>query len=118
MLLALPLLKDNRISLVSFCLQLRAADFTAYITQIFFSVLRKNQLHVIDTRAADLFPQVKEERHDGLLPPARFTQRLHYRELQYAYDPGKPVLDRTSLMLKQGRRWRLSVSRARGKVPC
>lgn len=103
MLLALPLLKDNRISLGEFfAYSFVRQIFTAYITQIFFSVLRKNQLHVIDTRAADLFPQVKEERHDGLLPPARFTQRLHYRELQYAYDPGKPVLDRTSLMLKQG----------------
>ena len=102
MLLALPLLKDNRISLGEFfAYSFVRQIFTAYITQIFFSVLRKNQLHVIDTRAADLFPQVKEERH-GLLPPARFTQRLHYRELQYAYDPGKPVLDRTSLMLKQG----------------
>lgn len=103
MLLALPLLKDNRILLGEFfAYSFVRQIFTAYITQIFFSVLRKNQLHVIDTRAADLFPQAKEENLNELLPPARFSQQLHYRELQYAYEPGKPVLDRVSLLLKQG----------------
>lgn len=103
MLLALPLLKDNRISLGEFfAYSFVRQIFTAYITQIFFSVLRKNQLHVIDTRAADLFPQAKKETLNELLPPARFSQQLHYSELQYAYEPGKPVLDRVSLLLKQG----------------
>ncbi|MEX5433007.1 ATP-binding cassette domain-containing protein [Klebsiella michiganensis] len=103
MLLALPLLKDNRISLGEFfAYSFVRQIFTAYITQIFFSVLRKNQLHVIDTRAADLFSQAKKETLNELLPPARFSQQLHYRELQYAYEPGKPVLDRVSLLLKQG----------------
>lgn len=103
MLLALPLLKNNSISLGEFfAYSFVRQIFTAYITQIFFSVLRKNQLHVIDTRAADLFPRVKEERHDVLLPPVAFNHQLHYRELQYAYDPGKPVLDNVSMVLRRG----------------
>lgn len=103
MLLALPLLKNNSISLGEFfAYSFVRQIFTAYITQIFFSVLRKNQLHVIDTRAADLFPKVKEERHDALLPPVAFNHQLHYRELQYAYDPGKPVLDNVSIALRRG----------------
>lgn len=103
MLLALPLLKDNRISLGEFfAYSFVRQIFTAYITQIFFSVLRKNQLHVIDTRAADLFPKVKEERPGTLLPPVQFNYQLHYRELQYAYDPGKPVLDKVSMVLQRG----------------
>ncbi len=103
MLLALPLLKDNRISLGEFfAYSFVRQIFTAYITQIFFSVLRKNQLHVIDTRAADLFPKVKEERPGALLPPVQFNYQLHYRELQYAYDPGKPVLDKVSMVLQRG----------------
>lgn len=103
MLLALPLLKDNSISLGEFfAYSFVRQIFTAYVTQIFFSVLRKNQLHVIDTRASDLFPKNKEERPGALLPPVRFTQQLHYRELQYAYDPGKPVLDKVSMVLRRG----------------
>lgn len=103
MLLALPLLKDNRISLGEFfAYSFVRQIFTAYITQIFFSVLRKNQLHVIDTRAADLFLKVKEERPGALLPPVQFNYQLHYRELQYAYDPGKPVLDKVSMVLQRG----------------
>lgn len=103
MLLALPLLKDNLISLGEFfAYSFVRQIFTAYITQIFFSVLRKNQLHVIDTRAADLFPPVKEEGHDPVLQPVHFSQQLNYRALQFAYDPGKPVLDQVSVMLHRG----------------
>lgn len=103
MLLALPLLKDNRISLGEFfAYSFVRQIFTAYITQIFFSVLQKNQLHVIDTRAADLFPQVREEATGDLLPPVRFSQELSYRELQFAYDPGKPVLDHVSVTVRHG----------------
>lgn len=103
MLLALPLLKDNRISLGEFfAYSFVRQIFTAYITQIFFSVLQKNQLHVIDTRAADLFPPVREEAAGDLLPPVRFSQQLSYRALQFAYDPGKPVLDHVSLTVRQG----------------
>ncbi|TDS84315.1 ATP-binding cassette subfamily B protein RaxB [Rahnella sp. BIGb0236] len=103
MLLALPLLKDNRISLGEFfAYSFVRQIFTAYITQIFFSVLQKNQLHVIDTRAADLFPPVREEAAGDVLPPVRFSQQLSYRALQFAYDPGKPVLDHVSLTVRQG----------------
>lgn len=104
MLLALPLLKDNRISLGEFfAYSFVRQIFTAYITQIFFSVLQKNQLHVIDTRAADLFPQAKIDEDAGALaPPVHFTQQLNYRALQFAYEPGKPVLSNVSLALCRG----------------
>ncbi|PKB89430.1 ABC transporter ATP-binding protein [Ewingella americana] len=103
MLLALPLLKDNRISLGEFfAYSFVRQIFTAYITQIFFSVLQKNQLHVIDTRATDLFPQSKEETSDVLVSPAQFRQLLSYHELKFAYDAGKPVLDHLSMTLRRG----------------
>jgi len=104
MLLALPLLKDNRISLGEFfAYSFVRQIFTAYITQIFFSILQKNQLHVIDTRAADLFPVVKKDEDAGeRLPPVQFNQQLTYRDLQFAYEPGKPVLNHLSLTLYRG----------------
>lgn len=104
MFLALPLLKDNHISLGEFfAYSFVRQIFTAYITQIFFSVLQKNQLHVIDTRAADLFAQGKKEEDVGeLLPPVQFIRQLSYHKLQFAYDPGKPVLNEVSLRLYRG----------------
>lgn len=120
MLLALPLLKDNHISLGEFfAYSFVRQIFTAYITQIFFSVLQKNQLHVIDTRAADLFPQAEKDEDAGALtPPVHFTQRLDYRALQFAYEPGKPVLSNVSLALCRGKHWRLSASPGPVKVRC
>lgn len=103
MLLALPLLQDNRISLGEFfAYSFVRQIFTAYITQIFFAILQKNQLHIIDTRAADLFPSLPEDEAKEILPPARFYHRLVYRELQFAYEPGKPVLSHLSLTLNVG----------------
>ncbi|SFN24625.1 ATP-binding cassette, subfamily B, RaxB [Izhakiella capsodis] len=104
MLLALPLLKDNRISLGEFfAYSFVRQIFTSYVTTIFFSVLKKNQLHVIDTRAADLFPQVKkDEDADAPSPPLHFAQRLSYHGLHFAYEPGKPVLNDVSLALYRG----------------
>lgn len=104
MLLALPLLKDNRISLGEFfAYSFVRQIFTAYITQIFFSVLQKNQLHVIDTRAADLFPQAKKDEDAGaIVPPVNFIQQLSYRALQFAYEPGRPVLNDISLTVSRG----------------
>ncbi|AVF34815.1 peptidase domain-containing ABC transporter [Rahnella sikkimica] len=106
MLLALPLLKDNLISLGEFfAYSFVRQIFTAYITQIFFSVLQKNQLHVIDTRAKDLFPSapVSEEGYGETLPPvAHFNQQLTYRDICFAYEPGKPVLENLSMVLRRG----------------
>lgn len=104
MLLALPLLKDNRISLGEFfAYSFVRQIFTAYITQIFFSVLQKNQLHVIDTRAADLFPPTKKDEASAERQlPVKFAQRLSYCDVQFAYEPGKPVLRDLSLTLIRG----------------
>lgn len=104
MLLALPLLKDNRISLGEFfAYSFVRQIFTAYITQIFFAILQKNQLHVIDTRAADLFPSAPQNEDAGeRLSPVHFNQQLIYRELKFAYEPGKPILNDLSLQLNRG----------------
>lgn len=105
MLLALPLLKEEVISLGEFfAYSFVRQIFTAYITQIFFSILQKNQLHVIDTRANDLFPAAAshEGEHPSLLPAVHFTRQLTYRDISFAYEPQKPVLQGLSLSLRRG----------------
>ena len=105
MLLALPMLKEGAISLGEFfAYSFIRQIFTTYITRIFFSVLQKNQIHVIDTRAKDLFPLHSED--DALqkaIPPAvRFDYRLDYRSISFGYEAGRRVLSELSLTLRRG----------------
>jgi len=103
MLLALPLLKNNVISLGEFfAYSFVRQIFTSYITQIFFSVLQKNQLHVIDTRANDLFPRAVNEEEASPVGPVNFQKCLHYRQINFAYDAAKPLLQQLSFSLQRG----------------
>jgi ABC-type bacteriocin/lantibiotic exporter with double-glycine peptidase domain len=104
MLLALPLLKSGKLSLGEFFAYSFVREiFTGYITRIFFAILQKNQLHVIDTRARDLFPAAQPQA--GEIPPATpaFTQQLSYRHIAFAYDAQQPVLRDLSLNLIRGK---------------
>ncbi|MGP9418461.1 peptidase domain-containing ABC transporter [Ewingella sp. AOP9-I1-14] len=106
MLLALPLLKNNVISLGEFfAYSFVRQIFTNYITQIFFSVLQKNQLHVIDTRANDLFPHGAskvEPEGQRAAPAVNFHQCLSYRQINFAYDAAKPLLQQLSFSVQRG----------------
>lgn len=79
MLLALPLLKEGELSLghsspTAFCAKslLRTAARS-------FAVLQKNQLHVIDERARDLFPAVSARAQSADESVSHFDARLAYR---------------------------------------
>jgi ABC-type bacteriocin/lantibiotic exporter with double-glycine peptidase domain len=107
MLLALPLLKSGKLSLGEFFAYSFVREiFTGYVTRIFFAVLQKNQLHVIDTRARDLFPVSPKHPDDipgGISPaPPDFTYQLSYRHIGFAYDAQRPVLHEISFSLLRG----------------
>ncbi|MFT2792786.1 peptidase domain-containing ABC transporter [Serratia sp. T13T92] len=104
MLLALPLLKKGVLTLGEFFAYSFVREiFTSYITKIFYAILQKNQLHVIDTRARDLFPAHSEhEAAPKMLP--QFSSRLSFRHIVFAYDAQLPVLHDLSISLQPGQR--------------
>ena len=107
MLLALPLLTQGTLSLGEFfAYSFVRQIFTSYITKIFYAILQKNQLHVIDIRARDLFPagQSTQSEKPSSVPPAppAFTQKLVYQNIRFAYDASQPVLRDLSLSLTRG----------------
>lgn len=104
MLLALPMLKSGTLTLGEFFAYSFIREiFTAYITKIFFAILQKNQLHVIDTRARDLFPPLPASAPLTLsAAPLAFTRTLDYCALIFAYDAQQPVLRDLSLSLIRG----------------
>lgn len=104
MLLALPLLSSGRLSLGEFFAYSFVREiFTGYITRIFFAVLQKNQLHVIDTRARDLFSAAQPANTDFSHGPAvRFDRFISCRNLSFAWDAQQPVLHDISLTLNKG----------------
>ncbi|CAI1825293.1 peptidase domain-containing ABC transporter [Serratia fonticola] len=104
MLLALPLLRKGVLTLGEFFAYSFVREiFTSYITKIFYAILQKNQLHVIDTRARDLFPANSEhEAAPKTLP--QFSSRLSFRHIVFAYDAQLPVLHDLSISLQPGQR--------------
>lgn len=103
MLLALPLLKSGALSLGAFFAYSFIREiFTSYTSKIFFSVLHKNQLHVIDERARDLFPAPPTGAARSTCQAKDFNARLRYSALTFAYDAGQPVLRDMSLALARG----------------
>ncbi|WP_145518201.1 peptidase domain-containing ABC transporter [Yersinia mollaretii] len=107
MLLALPMLKQGTLSLGEFFAYSFVREiFTSYITKIFYAILQKNQLHVIDIRARDLFPagQPTPPENSSAIPPAipAFTRQLEYQNIRFAYDASQPVLRDLSLSLTRG----------------
>lgn len=104
MLLALPLLTSGKLSLGEFFAYSFVREiFTSYITKIFYAILKKNNLHVIDTRARDLFPTVNAEADTSVngiseAEPA-FISALSFHHLIFAYDAQSPVLRDLSLTL-------------------
>ncbi|WP_058910651.1 peptidase domain-containing ABC transporter [Entomohabitans teleogrylli] len=104
MLMVLPLVNSKQISLGDFfAYSFLRQIFTSYITRIFFSIIRKSQLHVIDTRAHSLFPQRETvEPMTGSQGGGQQAQRLTFERVSFHYDPVKPVLNQVALDLPPG----------------
>ena len=105
MLLALPLLQSGRLSMGEFFAYSFVREiFTGYITRIFFAILQKNQLHVIDTRARDLFPtnELGGKQAGMHYPKICFTRGMSYRHLVFAWEAARPVLHGITLDIKPG----------------
>ncbi|MBU9835862.1 ATP-binding cassette domain-containing protein [Rahnella sp. L72c] len=106
MFLALPLLKAGALSLGSFfAYSFIRQIFSSYITRIFFAILQKNQLHVIDQRAADLFPAAAQKESGltaGVSEPLSFSLNLRFEDIAFRYDSAKPTLHKMSLSVKYG----------------
>ncbi|KNC95738.1 cysteine peptidase family C39 domain-containing protein, partial [Trabulsiella odontotermitis] len=103
MLLVLPMVHSKLISFGDFfAYSFLRQIFTSYVTRIFFSIIQKSQLHVIDTRAHSLFPQAEATRAPLLTEPTSTVPDLRFDDICYDYDPAKPILDSVSLSLAAG----------------
>lgn len=105
MLVVLPMVHSKLISLGDFfAYSFLRQIFTSYVTRIFFSIIQKSQLHIIDTRAHSLFPQSRDETMPEIvvLKQADRTPDLHFSDIRYAYDPEVAILKSISLSLSAG----------------
>ena len=105
MLVVLPLVHAKLISLGDFfAYSFLRQIFTSYVTRIFYAVIRKSQLHVIDTRAQGLFT-----RHEPAAPQfaplsGESVPRLTFEQVSFHYNPQRPVLNAVDLILEPGDR--------------
>lgn len=105
MLVVLPMVHGKQISLGDFfAYSFLRQIFTSYVTRIFYAIIQKTQLHVIDTRAHALFAPGGERAPAPLIavPTADTTPALAFEALGYGYDPAVPVLSSVSLSLPAG----------------
>lgn len=105
MLVVLPMVHGKQISLGDFfAYSFLRQIFTSYVTRIFYAIIQKTQLHVIDTRAHALFAPGGERAPASLtaVPAADTTPALAFEALGYGYDPAVPVLSSVSFSLPAG----------------
>lgn len=103
MLLALPMLKHGTLSLGDFfAYNFIKQIFSSYITKIFYAIIQKNQLHVIDMRAEDLFSGAPEQPDASEhVSEVAFHDTLAYRDITFEYETDRPVLKNVSFALRQ-----------------
>lgn len=105
MLVILPMVANDLISLGDFfAYSFLRQIFTSYITRIFYAIIHKSQLHIIDTRVHSLFPKKNEE---NITPfkekhPTGKAPHLAFEHIHFNYDPIKPILNDISLDLPSG----------------
>lgn len=105
MLVVLPMVANNLISLGDFfAYSFLRQIFTSYVTRIFYAIIHKSQLHIIDTRVHSLFPKKNEE---DITPfkekqPTGKAPNLVFENISFSYDPAKPILNNISLNLSSG----------------
>ncbi|HDR2543724.1 TPA: ATP-binding cassette domain-containing protein [Enterobacter mori] len=105
MLVVLPMVHGKLISLGDFfAYSFLRQIFTSYVTRIFYAIIQKTQLHVIDSRAHALFAPREDGARAPLttIPPADAVPDLDFNALGYGYDPTMPVLTSVSLSLRSG----------------
>lgn len=105
MLVVLPMVHNKLISLGDFfAYSFLRQIFTSYVTRIFYAIIQKSQLNVIDTRAHALFAPSENDGPTTLAaqPPVDAVPDLTFRTLRYGYDPARPVLSSVSLSLAAG----------------
>ncbi|WP_300005194.1 peptidase domain-containing ABC transporter [uncultured Cedecea sp.] len=103
MLVVLPLVQAKLISLGDFfAYSFLRQIFTSYVTRIFYAVIRKSQLHVIDTRAQSLF--MKHEQTDPVFSPVSGmpVPQMAFKQVSFHYSAQKPVLNAIDLTLEPG----------------
>ncbi|MBV5096251.1 peptidase domain-containing ABC transporter [Tenebrionicola larvae] len=103
MLVVLPMVHGKLISLGDFfAYSFLRQIFSSYITRIFYSIIQKSQLHVIDTRAHSLFPEREEDA--AALPelPVNHVPHLRFEHIGFYYEPLKPVLQNLTVDLPAG----------------
>lgn len=102
MLVVLPMVASKAISLGDFfAYSFLRQIFTTYITRIFYSIIHKSQLHIIDTRVHALFPHKNEERAIPYQEKQGINNVPHliFEHIDFHYDPTKQVLNNISLDL-------------------
>lgn len=105
MLVVLPMVHSKLISLGDFfAYSFLRQIFTSYVTRIFYAIIQKSQLNVIDTRAHALFAPRDEAApvSQAAQLPADTAPDLTFASLCYGYDPARPVLSSVSLSLRAG----------------
>ncbi|MCP1631064.1 ATP-binding cassette subfamily B protein RaxB [Citrobacter amalonaticus] len=105
MLVVLPMVHSKLISLGDFfAYSFLRQIFTSYVTRIFYAIIQKSQLNVIDTRAHALFAPRDEAApvSQAAQLPADTAPDLMFASLCYGYDPARPVLSSVSLSLRAG----------------
>lgn len=105
MLVVLPMVHSKLISLGDFfAYSFLRQIFTSYVTRIFYGIIQKTQLNVIDTRAHSLFARRDEAEPVPLTPalPSGAVPTLHFDALRYDYDPARPILNGVSFTLNAG----------------
>ncbi|STB68620.1 ABC transporter ATP-binding protein/permease [Citrobacter freundii] len=105
MLMVLPMVQSKIISLGDFfAYSFLRQIFTSYVTRIFFSIIQKSQLHVIDTRANSLF--FRESVCPDYLYSMQYSvdsiPNLRFENVSYYYDPENLILDSISIFLPAG----------------
>ncbi|WP_272517436.1 MULTISPECIES: peptidase domain-containing ABC transporter [unclassified Providencia] len=107
MLVVLPMVANELISLGDFfAYSFLRQIFTNYVTRIFYAIIHKSQLHIIDTRAHSLFPKKSEQDtapfHEKQAAVLGKAPHLSFNGIHFSYDPAKPILNNVSLDLPSG----------------
>ncbi|MBP6123391.1 MULTISPECIES: peptidase domain-containing ABC transporter [Providencia] len=105
MLVVLPMVANDLISLGDFfAYSFLRQIFTTYVTRIFYAIIHKSQLHVIDTRVHSLFPKKSEENNVPFQEKYSSGKAPHltFEHIYFNYDPAKPILHDISLDLPSG----------------
>ncbi|WP_259048280.1 peptidase domain-containing ABC transporter [Klebsiella sp. BIGb0407] len=103
MLVVLPLVQAKQISLGDFfAYSFLRQIFASYVTRMFYAVISKSQLHVIDTRAQGLFMKQKFDLPVFTPRCGDSTPRLRFDRVSFHYSPQRPVLNGIDLTLEPG----------------